>query len=231
MGRFNLGKPAAAPAPETPAADPAPRVEPTPKKAAPTAQSRELDVRLKLHSQLIDELDLSKLDKLSETELRREVLRSVTDFARVERMALNTAELEELGASIYDEMVGLGPIEPLLKDETINDILINGPFQVYVERRGELELTAVRFRDNDHLLRIVNRIVAAMGMAPNSTSFSRVRGFLENLRIDTEAPSMAMGAMAAFTRLPSGRRASTMGWLSSIRRPTAATMRFTIRNR
>ncbi|WP_411288295.1 CpaF family protein [Phenylobacterium sp.] len=163
MGRFNLVKPAAAPAPDAPAAAPAPRVEPTPKKAAPTAQSRELDIRLKLHSQLIDELDLSKLDKLSETELRREVLRSVTDFARVERMALNTAELEELGASIYDEMVGLGPIEPLLKDDTINDILINGPFQVYVERRGELELTAVRFRDNDHLLRIVNRIVAAVG--------------------------------------------------------------------
>ena len=60
-------------------------------------------------------------------------------------------------------MVGLGPIEPLLKDESINDILINGPFQVYVERRGELELTPVRFRDNDHLLRIVNRIVAGVG--------------------------------------------------------------------
>jgi pilus assembly protein CpaF len=60
-------------------------------------------------------------------------------------------------------MVGLGPLEPLLKDESINDILINGPFQVYVERRGELELTAVRFRDNEHLLRIVNRIVAGVG--------------------------------------------------------------------
>jgi pilus assembly protein CpaF len=78
-------------------------------------------------------------------------------------MALNTADLQELGASIYDEMVGLGPLEPLLKDDSINDILINGPFQVYVERRGELELTPVHFRDNDHLLRIVNRIVAAVG--------------------------------------------------------------------
>ena len=68
-------------------------------------------------------------------------------------------------------------------------------------------------------------------MAPNSTSFSSVSGFLENFRIETEQPSMAMGGMAAFTRLPSGRRASTMGWLSSIRRPTPATMRFTIRSR
>jgi pilus assembly protein CpaF len=95
--------------------------------------------------------------------MRREVMRLVADFARAERMALNTAELQELGSSIYDEMKGLGPLEPLLKDDSINDILINGPFQVYVERRGELELTAVTFRDNDHLLRIVNRIVAGVG--------------------------------------------------------------------
>ena len=67
-------------------------------------------------------------------------------------------------------MVGLGPIEPLLKDDSITDILINGPFQVYVERRGELELTAVRFRDNDHLLRIVNRIVAGVGRRIDESS-------------------------------------------------------------
>ncbi|MDB5477190.1 MAG: cpaF, partial [Phenylobacterium sp.] len=122
-----------------------------------------IDLRMKLHARLIDELDLSKLEKLEEAELRRQVMTLTVDFARGEKLALNTAELEELGASIYDEMVGLGPIEPLLKDDTVNDILINGPFQVYVERRGELELTPVHFRDNDHLLRIVNRIVAGVG--------------------------------------------------------------------
>jgi pilus assembly protein CpaF len=87
----------------------------------------------------------------------------VGDFARAERLVLNAQELEALGSSVFDEMTGLGPIEPLLKDETVNDILINGPFQVYVERRGELEVTPVKFRDNDHLLRIVNRIVASVG--------------------------------------------------------------------
>ena len=71
----------------------------------------------------------------------------------------------------------------------------------------------------------------AIGMALNSTSFSSVIGFLENFRIETAAPSMAMGEIAAFTRLPSARRASTMGWLSSIRRPTPATMRLTMRSR
>ncbi|MDB5451214.1 MAG: cpaF, partial [Phenylobacterium sp.] len=170
MGRFSLArgaapKPEPAPAevvPEPKAAAPAPKPEPKPAAVA-AAQPDHLDMRLRLHARLIDELDLSKLDKLGEAELKREVMRLVADFARGERMALNSAELEALGASIYDEMVGLGPIEPLLKDDSINDILINGPFQVYVERRGELELTPIRFRDNDHLLRIVNRIVAGVG--------------------------------------------------------------------
>jgi pilus assembly protein CpaF len=122
-----------------------------------------LDVRLKLHARLIDEIDLSKLDKLDEPEMRRQVNKLVGEFAREERLPLNGAELEQLGASVFDEMVGLGPIEPLLQDETISDILINGPFKVYVERHGELERTSIRFRDNDHLLRIVNRIVATVG--------------------------------------------------------------------
>jgi len=158
--------PAPAPAPKRapdapPAAAPAP--PPTNASSAKPASDPRLELRVRLHNRLIEELDLAKLDKLSETELRREVMQLVADFARTERMALNTADLQELGSSIYDEMVGLGPLEPLLKDETINDILINGPYQVYIERLGELELTPVRFRDNDHLLRIVNRIVAGVG--------------------------------------------------------------------
>ncbi|HEX2801337.1 MAG TPA: CpaF family protein [Phenylobacterium sp.] len=163
MGRFSLTRPAPVPEVEPPAPEPE---APPPRQSAQTTKpgaSSVLDMHLRLHSRLIDELDLAKLDKLSEADLRREVMALVVDFARGERMALNTSELRDLGASIYDEMVGLGPLEPLLKDDSINDILINGPFQVYVERRGELELTPVRFRDNDHLLRIVNRIVAGVG--------------------------------------------------------------------
>ena len=165
MGRFSLARPQAPPeakAPEPVAAPVAAPAKQTSQHTKP-GKSTQLDMHLRLHSRLIDELDLAKLDKLPESELRAEVMKLVADFARGERMALNASELAELGASIYDEMVGLGPIEPLLKDESINDILINGPFQVYVERRGELELTQVRFRDNDHLLRIVNRIVAGVG--------------------------------------------------------------------
>ena len=162
-------EPAAAPAAAQPAAIP-----PTPpvvrNAQTPPPRDSMLDMRLKLHSKLIDELDLSKLDKLEDGQMRREVRNLVGDFAKTERLALNTSELDALGASVFDEMVGLGPIEPLLGDDSIADILINGPFQVYVERRGELELSGVRFRDNDHLLRIVNRIVSGVGRRIDESS-------------------------------------------------------------
>ena len=176
MGRFSLRRaatPDAAPGPVPPAATAALAVvapAPEPVVAPTQAQDDMLDMRLRLHGKLIEEIDLSKLGELDEGEMRRQVRRLVGDFARDGRLALNGAEMDQLGAEVFDEMVGLGPIEPLLKDESINDILINGPFQVYVERRGELELTPVRFRDNDHLLRIVNRIVAAVGRRIDESS-------------------------------------------------------------
>jgi pilus assembly protein CpaF len=176
MGRFSLRRaamPEAAPVSATPSPTAAPMTlipAPEPVVAPTQAQDDMLDMRLRLHGKLIEEIDLSKLGELDEGEMRRQVRRLVGDFARDGRLALNGAEMDQLGAEVFDEMVGLGPIEPLLKDESINDILINGPFQVYVERRGELELTPVRFRDNDHLLRIVNRIVAAVGRRIDESS-------------------------------------------------------------
>jgi len=155
--------PVAATAPEPVAK---PKVEPKPVQTSDPM----LDIRLRLHARMIDELDLSRLDSLDEAQMRKQVRKLVGDFAREERMALNGAEIDQLGDQVYDEMVGLGPIEPLLKDDTIADILINGPFQVYIERFGELSLSSVRFRDNDHLLRIVGRIVAAVGRRIDESS-------------------------------------------------------------
>ncbi|HWF78167.1 MAG TPA: ATPase, T2SS/T4P/T4SS family, partial [Caulobacteraceae bacterium] len=166
---------------------------------APIHDDNMLDVRLKLHSKLIEEIDLSKLDKLDEPEMRRQVRRLVGDVARTERLALNASELDDLGASVFDEMVGLGPLEPLLKDDSIADILINGPFQIYVERRGELEVAPVRFRDNDHLLRIVQRIVAGVGRRVDESSplvdarlpdGSRVNAAISPIAIDGAAVSI-----------------------------------------
>ena len=167
MSRFSFGRAAELALEVEPAKKPgavqavAAPPEPAPPPLPPSDPL--LDMRLKLHTWLIDEIDLSKFDKLEEGERRRQVRRLVGDFARTERLALNAGELDRLGGQVFDEMVGLGPIEPLLKDDSIADILINGPFKVYVERRGELEMTPIRFRDNDHLLRIVNRIVATVG--------------------------------------------------------------------
>ena len=175
MGRFSFRKTALAEPvaePEAPKAEDAAAAAPAapvfvapadPPRPAPAPADPLMDVRLKLHGRLIEEIDLSKLDKLDEDEMRRQVRRLVGETAKADRLALNTQELDQLGAEVFDEMVGLGPIEPLLKDDTIADILINGPYQVYIERFGELQLTPVRFRDNDHLLRIVNRIVATVG--------------------------------------------------------------------
>jgi pilus assembly protein CpaF len=198
MSRFSLRRAARAEPAPVPAAAPALVVE-CPSPQAPHVSDEQLDMRLRLHARLIEEIDLSKLGELDEGEMRRQVRRLVGDFARDSRLALNTAELDQMGEEVFDEMVGLGPIEPLLKDESINDILINGPFQVYVERRGELELTPIRFRDNDHLLRIVNRIVAAVGRRIDESSpmvdarladGSRVNAAIAPIAIDGAAVSI-----------------------------------------
>ena len=129
-----------------------------------------IDEKVKLHGRIIDEFNLSLLDKLSPEELRGHVKRFVSDYVLKERITLNQKELEAFSNEVMDEMVGLGPIEPLLADPTVNDILINTHASVYVERYGQLEPTAVRFKDEAHLLRIVNKIVAAVGRRVDESS-------------------------------------------------------------
>jgi pilus assembly protein CpaF len=129
----------------------------------PLLSEKLLDAKVRLHRRLIEEINLSALEKLPEEEIRRHVQQLVSQYVLVERLALNAQELSEFVSEILDEMTGLGPLEPLLKDETISDILINGHECVYVERRGVLEPLAVRFKDEQHLLRIINKIVSAVG--------------------------------------------------------------------
>jgi len=106
-----------------------------------------LDAKVRLHRRLIEEINLSALERMPEEEIRRHVHRLVSQYVLSERLALNAQELESFVDEILDEMTGLGPIEPLLKDPTVNDILINGHECVYVERAGVLEPTLVRFKD------------------------------------------------------------------------------------
>src|SRR5450759_3465883 len=129
-----------------------------------------LDEKLKLHTKIIDEFNLPHLEKLSRDDLIREIRSYVVDYVRAERISLNQKELDIFAAEIVDEMTGFGPIEPLLKDPTINDILINTHKQCFVERFGKLYETQVHFKDEAHLLRIINRIVAGIGRRVDESS-------------------------------------------------------------
>jgi pilus assembly protein CpaF len=129
----------------------------------PLLSAKLLDAKVRLHRRLIEEINLDALAKLPEEEMKRQIHGLVSQYTLAERLPLNSQELDDFVAEILDEMTGLGPIEPLLKDPSVNDILINGHECVYVERRGLLEPTPVRFKDEAHLLRIVNKIVSAVG--------------------------------------------------------------------
>jgi pilus assembly protein CpaF len=129
----------------------------------PLLSDKLLDAKVRLHRRLIEEINLSALEKLPEDQIRAHVTQLVSQYVLVERLALNAQELQEFVSEILDEMTGLGPLEPLLKDPSIADILINGHECVYVERGGVLEPLAVRFKDEQHLLRIINKIVSAVG--------------------------------------------------------------------
>ena len=131
--------------------------------ANPLHSDKLLDAKVRLHRRLIEEINLSALEKLPEDEMRQHIHQLVTQYIVVERLALNTQELNEFISEILDEMTGLGPLEPLLKDPSISDILINGHECTYIERGGLLEPVVCRFKDEAHLLRIINKIVSAVG--------------------------------------------------------------------
>jgi pilus assembly protein CpaF len=129
-----------------------------------------LEERLKLHALIIDEFNLAALDKLPPDELSRQVRTYVGNYARDGSLSLNQKELDIFSNEIIDEMRGYGPIEPLLKDPTVSDILINTHKRCFVERFGQLQETKIHFKDEAHLLRIVNKIVSAVGRRVDESS-------------------------------------------------------------
>jgi pilus assembly protein CpaF len=128
-----------------------------------------LDEKLRLHQRIIDEFNLTALEKMPPEELAKQVRTYVADHVRRESLSLNQKELDIFSNEIIAEMTGYGPIEPLLKDPTITDILINTHKHCYIERFGQLQ-TKVHFKDEAHLLRIINRIVSAIGRRVDESS-------------------------------------------------------------
>jgi pilus assembly protein CpaF len=122
-----------------------------------------LDAKVRLHRKLIEEINLSVLEKMPEEVMRKEIHQFVAKFIIDERIALNGQELEAFVSELMDEMTGLGPLEALMKDPTIADILINGHEKIFVERKGMLEQIPSVFKDEGHLMRIIQKIVSAVG--------------------------------------------------------------------
>ena len=153
---------------DTPAANGAAAVlELMPREPRRTEQDEQLrrwlDLKTRLHERLLEELNLSAIEKVAKADLRREVATIVNEMLTKEATALNAKEFNLLIEELLDEVLGLGPLEPLLKDPTITDILVNSHKQVFVEQYGVLESTPVQFKDERHLLRIIDRIVSAVG--------------------------------------------------------------------
>lgn len=121
------------------------------------------ELKLELHKSLLENLNLAALESASEQDLRSEIIAISGEALEEMGVVLNREERAALNQDLYDEVTGLGPLETLLKDDTVNDILVNGPQQVFVERAGRLELTDTTFKDEKHLLRIIDKIVSAVG--------------------------------------------------------------------
>ncbi len=121
------------------------------------------EIKLEMHRALLDNLNLAALDTASEQDLRAEISAITQEVLQERNIVLNREDRTSLNQELYDEVKGLGPLETLLKDESVNDILVNGPHQIFVERAGKLMLSDVTFKDERHLLRIIDKIVSAVG--------------------------------------------------------------------
>ncbi|MEM0937458.1 MAG: CpaF family protein [Pseudomonadota bacterium] len=126
-------------------------------------KERLAEIKMELHKALLDNLNLSALETATEQDLRTEISAIAAESLEELGVVLNREERQTLQQELFDEVTGLGPLEPLLKDDGINDILVNGPNQVFIERAGKLMLSEVSFKDERHLLRIIDKIVSAVG--------------------------------------------------------------------
>jgi pilus assembly protein CpaF len=128
------------------------------------------DMKSRLHRMLINRMDLTKLGTLEAEQLHEEVARLATSLLAQEDTPLSTVERERLIHEVQHELFGLGPLEQLLADSSISDILVNSPYNIYIERGGKLERTNIEFKDNEHLMRVIERIVSSVGRRIDESS-------------------------------------------------------------
>jgi pilus assembly protein CpaF len=158
-------------------------------------------VKADLHRKILDRLDLEKLGRATGDTAREEVLVLIRNSVNSEVVPLSFAERERLSREILDEIFGLGPLEPLLKDHTISDILVNRFDKVYIERAGKLELTGLSFKDNQHLMQIIERIVSRVGRRVDESSPMVDARLADGSRVNAIIPPLALdGACLSIRR-------------------------------
>ena len=158
-------------------------------------------IKADLHRKILDRLDLEKLGRTNSDTAREEVLVLIRSAVNAEAVPLSFAERERLAREILDEIFGLGPLEPLLKDPSISDILVNRFDRVYVERVGKLELTGLSFKDNPHLMQIIDRIVSRVGRRVDESSPMVDARLTDGSRVNAIIPPLAIdGACLSIRR-------------------------------
>ena len=149
-------------------------------------------VKADLHRKILDRLDLEKLGRTPSAAAREEVLQVIRSTVNSEAVPLSFAERERLSREILDEIFGLGPLEQLLKDPTISDILVNRYNKVYVERAGKLEITGLSFKDDQHLMQIIDRIVSRVGRRVDESSPMVDARLADGSRVNAIIPPLAL---------------------------------------
>jgi len=172
--------------------------EPAPRGMKPLAASTVAPIegatalKVRIHQRLIELLNLGLLDKTPRETLRLEIRGAVTGLLTEEKRILGLGQTDQLIEDVLDELLGLGPLEPLLKDETVSDILINTHSTVYVERLGRLEATGVQFQDTKHLVRIINKIVSAVGRRVDESQPMVDARLADGSRVNAIIPPLAV---------------------------------------
>src|SRR6266853_1797656 len=184
-----------------------PPAKPMPLPTRPGEKNQGADfeaLKRRIHTKLVDKLDLTRVGELEGDVLRREIRLVVEHLCDTEDTLLNRAERERLIEEVLDETFGLGPLELLLKDPSISDILINGPKSIYVERRGKMEKTPVTFRDNAHLMQIIDRIVSKVGRRVDEVCPMVDARLQDGSRVNAIIPPLALdGACVSIRRFGS----------------------------
>ena len=172
--------------------DPRDEIGPTETEAVHWEEDRHTELKVALHQKLLDIINLSALETMSRAQVEVEVGEIVHEQLALQKHALNLEERRRLVSDILDELLGLGPLEPLLKDHSITDILVNGHKVVFVERNGRLVETATRFKDEKHLLRIIQKIVAAVGRRIDEASPFVDARLADGSRVNAVVPPLAI---------------------------------------